>query len=451
VHLISDVVEQPDSQLLQHQKGCLVGSFWSEAWFNLLCNTVANSGIALDWYGNPDYHWLKQSSTDLEQQGITPKDLISEEDLVTNLRRYPYIVVQIGTLDERDDLQAVSQFSLPSRIVFALATANLPMILVGSPNSAAANFVKHFGLGIVCDYSPESLKEAVNHICLPQVQQEIRESAVKIAPKFSDQGIGEWVWQSLAIGQACDSRFEQLLPRSPASLVHFIEPPAPADIYRDFIPVYQVMRRLKNQGFSPSFVLDVGASSGIWSHTAGQIFLDSRFILIDPLMSKYGEQARDYYLKRTPNPTFLECAVSNQAGQTTFQVSPDLYGSSLLNPADFRTYETIEVTIRTLDEIASEQALSGRGMLKIDVQCAEHLVLEGASQLMPQIDAIIIELSFVRYDLNALVFSEMLELLTSLGFRYYDETGDWRSPIDGTLLQKEIVFLRNNLFVPPTS
>ena len=78
-------------------------------------------------------------------------------------------------------------------------------------------------------------------------------------------------------------------------------------------------------------------------------------------------------------------------------------------------------------------------------------MLEGATQLLSLIDVIIIELSFVRYDSNALVFAEMLELLTSLGFRYYDETGDWRSPIDGTLLQKEIVFLRNDLLVPATS
>jgi hypothetical protein len=38
-----------------------------------------------------------------------------------------------------------------------------------------------------------------------------------------------------------------------------------------------------------------------------------------------------------------------------------------------------------------------------------------------------------------------------LGFRYYDETGEWRSPIDGTLLQKEIVFIRQALLVPETN
>jgi hypothetical protein len=45
----------------------------------------------------------------------------------------------------------------------------------------------------------------------------------------------------------------------------------------------------------------------------------------------------------------------------------------------------------------------------------------------------------------------MLNLLAQLGFRYYDETGEWRSPIDGTLLQKEVVFIRQDLLVPETS
>ena len=32
-----------------------------------------------------------------------------------------------------------------------------------------------------------------------------------------------------------------------------------------------------------------------------------------------------------------------------------------------------------------------------------------------------------------------------LGFRYYDDAGTWRSPVDGTLLQKDAVFIRNDV------
>jgi hypothetical protein len=67
------------------------------------------------------------------------------------------------------------------------------------------------------------------------------------------------------------------------------------------------------------------------------------------------------------------------------------------------------------------------------------------------VDLIIAELSVIRYDQESLVISEMIHWLDQLGFRYYDETGEWRSPIDGTLLQKEIVFIRQDLLVPETN
>jgi hypothetical protein len=123
----------------------------------------------------------------------------------------------------------------------------------------------------------------------------------------------------------------------------------------------------------------------------------------------------------------------------------------LLTPADFRNYETITVAVKTLDQVATDEQISGRGILKLDVQCAEHIVLEGAKEFIAQVDLVVAELSFIRYDQDALVFNEMLNLLDQLGFRYYDETGEWRSPIDGTLLQKEVVFIRQDLLVPETS
>jgi hypothetical protein len=109
------------------------------------------------------------------------------------------------------------------------------------------------------------------------------------------------------------------------------------------------------------------------------------------------------------------------------------------------------VAVKTLDQVAKDQQISGRGILKLDVQCAEHIVLEGAKEFIAQVDLVVAELSFIRYDQDALVFNEMLNLLVQLGFRYYDETGEWRSPIDGTLLQKEVVFIRQDLLVPETS
>ena len=450
-YLITSAIATPSPEYYQQKKGAFIGSIWSKKWFNALCESVAGAGVKLDWFGNSQYYWLTESDDELYNKGIYPQGLFPEDQLAETLKDYPFIVVPTGTLDERDDQPQLSQLSLPGRILFALATSNTPVILLGSPRTSAANFINRFNIGIVCDYTPESFKSAVNYVLNPENQKVLRENAVKIAKSFSDKHIDDWIWQSLENKQAADSRFESIFPRSPIDLVHFIEPPVPPIIYKDYTQVYQVMRRLKGQNYQPDFVVDVGASHGIWSHTASQLFPETQFILIDPLISRYEQAARNYYIRNIPKAELLEIAVSNQAGQLSFQVSPDLYGSSLLTPADFRDYETAIVEVKTLDQVAVEKNLSGRGLLKLDVQCAEHIVLEGAKTFLEQVDLVVAELSFVRYDEKALVFLEMLNLLHQLGFRYYDETGEWRSQIDGTLLQKEVVFIRENLLIPETS
>jgi FkbM family methyltransferase len=241
------------------------------------------------------------------------------------------------------------------------------------------------------------------------------------------------------------------MPRSEFDLIPFVEPPAPKDIWRDFVPIYQVMRRLKNTGLDPEFVLDVGASTGVWSEAVHRVFANARFILVDPLISRYAQRGESTETVVNSKFESVEAAASNKEGRVVFQVSPDLYGSSLLHPADFRSYEQVEVPVVTIDRIASDKRITGRGILKIDVQCAEHLVLEGAATLLPQVDVIVLELSLVRYAPEAKVFSEMIAMMQQLGFRYYDDAGTWRSPVDGTLLQKDAVFIRNELFTPALS
>lgn len=445
-----ELLSSPETRAANHN-GALIGSIWSQRWLEMLGNTVLNAGVALDWFGNSSYHWLQNPKETLSRYGITVWGLLPEEELVKRLKTYAYVVVPTGTLDSRDDQPQLSRLSLPGRIIMAMAASNTPVIIMGSEKTSAASFVKRFGIGLTCDYDADHFRKAVEYITRPEVQKEMRENAARVAREFSAKGIDDWLWQSIDGGQPVDLRFEKLFPRSPGEVIAFIEPPVPDDIYREYIPVYKVARRLSARGFNPDFVVDVGASNGIWSHTASRIFNRARFILIDPLISKYEQAGQDYYLRRIPRVELVELAVSDRAGRTSFQVSPDLYGSSLLNPADFRNYETIEVEVSTLNDIAREKNITGRGILKLDVQCAEHIVLEGASDFLDRVDAIVAELSLVRYDSQARVLLEMLEFMDKLGFRYYDETGEWRSPVDGTLLQKEILFIRKEILIPEIS
>ena len=209
-YLITSVIATPSSEYYQQKKGAFIGSIWSQQWFKSLCESVKGAGVKLDWFGNSQYYWLTESEDELYSKGIYPQGLAPENELAEKLKDYPFIVVPTGTLDERDDQPQLSQLSLPGRILFALATSNTPVILLGSPRTSAANFINRFKVGIVCDYTPESFKSAVDYVLDPDNQKILRENAVKVAKSFSDKGIDDWIWESLADRQVADDRFESI-------------------------------------------------------------------------------------------------------------------------------------------------------------------------------------------------------------------------------------------------
>lgn len=204
------------------QRGVIFGNIWSSKWLKLLRTVTKETGLQLDWYGNTGADWHLSERQKLSNDGIIERGFLPKEaDLVTVLRSYAYVVVPSGTLDLRDNNLATSWLSLPSRIPFLLATANTPMIVLGSSSTAAARFVERVGVGTVADYDPVSFRAAVIYIIQPLVQQQMRENAAKIAHQFVNEQMDEWIWQSLALGKPVDDRFESMLRDAPDYMMAF--------------------------------------------------------------------------------------------------------------------------------------------------------------------------------------------------------------------------------------
>jgi FkbM family methyltransferase len=432
----------PEEGLCVARRGIMVGNIWSRNWLQALRATVRGSGVCVDWFGKVQ-EWLKVSSEELSRDGINARGFIAESDLASVCRSYPYALIPSGTLDHQEDHPAVAKFSLPSRMPFILAATNTPMIVLGSHRTGAARFVERLKVGVAAKYDPSSFRDAVERVLARQ--REFRERAAEQAGRFSARGIAGWIWKSLESGEAYDSRFESLMQRTESDVVSFVSPPAAKDIRRDCVRAYQIMRRLKNAGLEPDFVIDVGSSTGVWSDAVHRVFEKARFVLIDPLAARYAQQDASVKILGDTGFELVEAAASNRTGAAKFQVSPDLYGSSLLREPGSRDLEEMEVQLVTIDGLASEKGITGRGILRIHAQGAEQLVLEGGSALLPRVDVIVIELSLVRSSTVTKTFPEMLDLLRERGFRYYDDAGARRSPVDGTLLQKDAVFIRHEL------
>jgi len=81
--------------------------------------------------------------------------------------------------------------------------------------------------------------------------------------------------------------------------------------------------------------------------------------------------------------------------------------------------------------------------MKIDVQGYELQVLEGASNILSKIKGMQIELSLVLLYENQLLFLDMLDYITNLGFEIYDILPVFKDRQSGKLLQFDGIFFRS--------
>lgn len=436
-------VPKADFALNLEKKVCaMVGNIWGTSWFNSLVSMIKKSGWTVHWFGKgSSCGWLNTTPEALKEMNIIEKGFIPENDLPEMLKFYPYAIIPTGTGDDHDDRRGVTMLSLPTRMPFLLAVAQMPMLVIGSAESSPAAFVRRFGVGLNCGYDTNEFASALDLMADSAFNSECRDNCANNAVNFSDEGLSGWIESASINGMVPDTRFEKHFRRSPSELVTYVEGPAPKELYGDFKIVYTTMRRIANRGYRPDFVVDVGGSSGVWSDAVHRVFSSARFVLIEPLPDRYP----DWYHKAHPEFEWVAAAASNKDGKATFQVSNDLYGSSLFLPEDNRHYQSVEVSVTTLDSVLDQKNLAGRGIVKIDVQFAEHLVIEGATRLLQQVDFLVLELTLQRCVPEARTFLEMVLQMEQAGFRYFDDIGGWRNPVTGSLEQKDVVFVNKTI------
>jgi hypothetical protein len=202
--------------------GVVIGNIWGQRWVNLLRQTVRDSGVTLDWYCNGEFRWLPCGKDTLIEDSIIPRDPLKDDPLVRMLRKSWFTVLPTGLLDEADDRRFIAQLSLPSRVPYMMATSHIPVLVMGNKDTAVAHFVEQFGIGMICGYDRDAFVDAVERITRPDVNLEMRRNALAVAGRFSDAGAAEWIWRSLARGDAIDARFEDLAPKSRPDLSHLL-------------------------------------------------------------------------------------------------------------------------------------------------------------------------------------------------------------------------------------
>lgn len=238
-------------------------------------------------------------------------------------------------------------------------------------------------------------------------------------------------------------RFLQRLFRQFGLEIHRRQGRARAHLGPDRDSLDGVLRQISEAGFAPATVIDVGAAVGLFTRTCHAVFPRANYLLIEPLeeyLPSLMKVSRDI-----PRTRFELAAATASEGSTTFNVHPDLLGSSLYHETEEGS--DVNGTPRQVHTIRLDQWVEKQGgmspyLIKIDVQGAELDVLEGGQAILANTAVAILEVSLFRFFQRGPVFHDVLEYMKARGFVPYDFLGLQYRPIDDALSQVDVVFVK---------
>ncbi|HEX5423019.1 MAG TPA: FkbM family methyltransferase [Candidatus Acidoferrales bacterium] len=198
---------------------------------------------------------------------------------------------------------------------------------------------------------------------------------------------------------------------------------------------------LRDLGFAPKHVVDVGANRGYWTRSALNYFPDAEYSLIEPQdeLKTYVQDLID----RGCKIRWINAGASDQPGLLPFTICKrDDSSNFLMSEEEAQTdgLRRIGVRVRTIDEIIASEDLPMPEIVKIDAEGFDLKVFAGASTLIGKTEVFFIEVDLRDGRTNSML--EVVRRMSDSGYELLDVTDLNRSPKYGVLWLMELVFLR---------
>lgn len=197
---------------------------------------------------------------------------------------------------------------------------------------------------------------------------------------------------------------------------------------------------LRDQRFAT--ILDVGANKGQFAAYALWRWPQARLVCFEPLP---GPRARLAAVTRGA-AEIQACALGTADADALIHVASRADSSSMLplgdrqkSLFDMDEVGTLRVPVRRLDACVSP-GLARPALLKIDVQGYELEVLKGATGVLPEIDAVYVEVSYEELYVQQALAADVIGFLDAAGFSASRFLSGVKT--DETVVQQDILFTR---------
>lgn len=200
---------------------------------------------------------------------------------------------------------------------------------------------------------------------------------------------------------------------------------------------------LKQKGYYPDTILDIGAHQGFWTIDMKQIYNNSKYYLFEA--NDYNELNvfnNDNNVKVYNNIVLndkieeIDWYCIKGTGDSMFKEKTKHY----INCNSIKR-ETIDLNTHILKNNLFQE--SKNILIKIDCQGAEISILKGASSILEKTDFILLEIPlFGQYNDGIPNFLEHIQYMNSIGFITYDIVESHY--INNFNMQLDVVFINKN-------
>lgn len=195
-------------------------------------------------------------------------------------------------------------------------------------------------------------------------------------------------------------------------------------------------------------VLDIGANTGQFAMIIHKILPHATILSFEPIEECYQKLIKN--MADVPKFHAFNFGLGDSDDEMEMHINDFTPSSSLLPMADLhiRAYPYTakthgeKVRIRQLDIVARELSLDDNLLVKIDVQGYEDKVIRGGQSVISQAKVLIVETTFETLYDGQLLWKDIFDLLSNMGFSYMGNIHQMKSPLDDCVLQADSIFIK---------
>lgn len=226
-------------------------------------------------------------------------------------------------------------------------------------------------------------------------------------------------------------------------MIHFFKSLFPNNYKRNIkeqlgVPTFhKSLERLKQIGFRPQHVIDIGAYQGDWTREFLEVFPKANVLMMEAQASK------EVYLKKVsatfPNTKYHIGLLSEKEGEEMVFYENETASSVIPVHKD----NPIKKITTTVDTVIENIQFPLPDFLKLDVQGFELEVLKGATKALQHATFCLLEVTFLDID-NTPVLFDVLKFMDERNFQAYDLFNYMRRPSDQALFQADLLLINKD-------